>query len=282
VKIKPGIYDRHQLTNDDYHADRDYLSSSGVKCIIDSLAHFYAQYLDPLAPKAEEKPAFVIGSAVHAAILEPDIFDADYLREPKLDRRTKAGKLAAEEFANASSGKIVLPDSDYQAVIQMRDQVLRNPLAADIVKGAITEQSFFALTDDGIGEKCRTDVFRPAAIADVKTVQSALPRDFFRDAANYRYFMQGAFYLDVVKAVTGDMPAVFAFIAVEKTPPHPIIVYTMRPNDDATEFGRIQYREALDKYRRARDSNNWHELMPMQLPDWAKNQLIEDGENNVF
>jgi len=279
--IKPGIYDRHQLSNEAYHADRRYLSSSSAKTLLDSLAHFYANYLAEDAPPREEKQVFLIGSATHAAILEPDVFESDYVAEPRFDKRTKAGKLAAEEFAKESAGKIILPANDYASVVNMRDQVLRNPLASQIVKDATTEQSFFHLSEDDIGEKCRTDVFKPASIADVKTVSSALPRDFFKDAANYRYFMQAAWYLDTVHAVTGDMPAVFAFIAVEKTPPHAINVFTMRPHDEATEYGRMQYRQALDKYRRARDSGKWHELLEMQMPEWAKRELNE-GIENVF
>ena len=278
--IEPGIYTRHELSNEDYHADREYLSCTGLKAMLESPAHFYARYIAD-APKPAEKAAFTIGSALHAAVLEPDAFSQHYVREPQLDKRTKAGKARAIEFTEESAGKIVLTAADCDNVIAMRDQVLANPLASQIVRDSFTEQSFFFMDGDEIGEKCRADVFKPAAIADVKTVQSALPRDFFRDAANYRYFMQGAFYLDVVKQVTGDMPAVFAFIAVEKTPPHVINVFTMRPDDEATSYGRMQYMSALDDYKRARDSNKWHELMPMNMPEWAKRELNQ-GDGYVY
>ena len=78
-----------RMTNHEYHAAPG-ISKSGLALIMRSPAHFMFQ------EKRASSRAFVIGSAAHAAILEPELFAAQYmlLREVT-DRRASAYKQAA-------------------------------------------------------------------------------------------------------------------------------------------------------------------------------------------
>src|SRR5690606_39465824 len=61
------------MSNEEYHSLPDSISKSGLDLIARSPAHYrYAERREPTR-------AMVIGTAIHAAILEPDVFATEYL-----------------------------------------------------------------------------------------------------------------------------------------------------------------------------------------------------------
>ena len=76
-------------TNEHYHSAPG-ISASGLKSIYKkSVYHFINQ-------KPFESSAMALGTAVHCAMLEPEMYYKEFHVMPKIDRRTKAGK---EQFA---------------------------------------------------------------------------------------------------------------------------------------------------------------------------------------
>ena len=65
--------------------------------------HYYAKYLAPDRIRNEPTPAMIMGSAVHSAVLEPDLFPTEYVMGPQgLNMRTNAGKAEFAAFEAAS------------------------------------------------------------------------------------------------------------------------------------------------------------------------------------
>ena len=75
---------KKQDTNEQYHSSAG-ISASGLKLIYKKSVYHY------LKRKPFESAAMAFGSAVHAAILEPDTFFDQYHIMPTIDRRTKKG-----------------------------------------------------------------------------------------------------------------------------------------------------------------------------------------------
>ena len=89
------VYD---MSNEEYHKRVGY-SSSAIKTVCkQSLAHYMAQ--KPLG----DSPAFALGSAVHATLLEPD---RDLvIKGPK----TRAAKAFKELYNNRTDDEVVLTE----------------------------------------------------------------------------------------------------------------------------------------------------------------------------
>ena len=88
----------------EYHS-HDGLSNSGLKHLLDCPARYYTEYLDPNKPKVEKKPEYALGSAVHSLVLEPDKFWTDNHVMPKMDKRTKEGKINFEIHSQQAINK---------------------------------------------------------------------------------------------------------------------------------------------------------------------------------
>src|SRR5690554_8185442 len=74
-----------EMSNEEYHDLPDSISKSGLDLIVRSPAHYrFAEHREPTR-------AMVIGTAIHAAILEPDVFATEYLLLRDItDRRSRS------------------------------------------------------------------------------------------------------------------------------------------------------------------------------------------------
>lgn len=104
--MKPVI---ENLSNDEYHSNRDYLSASTLKQL---LANPY-EYLNPIERK---KDAYVVGSAFHTLTLEPHKFDSEFAVAPMCDKRTKAGKEIYEQFVSSAERKTEVEPIDVEPI----------------------------------------------------------------------------------------------------------------------------------------------------------------------
>jgi len=233
-----------ELTNAEYHA-HEAISKSDLDAARKSGIHLLDKKEGP--PRAST-PVFDFGTAFHAAVLPGEDFSQTAVRMPKeiTSKATKAGK----EFAKEHEGKIILSHSDSYALDQMMLSVSQHPAASGLLNGELkgkSEQSFFC-TDTGDTElelKCRPDFMLDdgSLIIDVKTTTDASPSGFKKSLANFRYFVQAAFYLEVVEKATGRRPEAFIFVAVEKQRPFATGVYVA--DEECIRIGMEQAREDL-------------------------------------
>jgi len=262
------------LSNDEYHD-----APGTSKTMLDEIAfasplHFWAKRIDPNRVR-EERAIYDIGNAVHCAILEPDLLLEKVAAAPECDRRTKAGKEIAAAFELENAGKLQLRHENFQMVLAVRDAAYRHPVASGLLSRGHAEQSYFAPDPEtGALLKCRTDYIYDDAsmIVDVKSAVDASPYGFGKAAANYRYDLQAAWYPDVVELATGERPAHFVWIAMEKEPPYAIGVYVA--TEDQVKRARAICRRDLLNILEHERTGLWPDYgetpQELQLPAWAK------------
>lgn len=102
---KLGIF--YNESNEDYHSDNGFKSSSQLKLLLEDPFKFKAKYIDKRLPK-EECDAFDIGNAFHTSLLEPDKFESQYINYSGHKRGEKW-----EAFKALHEGKTVLGDKQW-------------------------------------------------------------------------------------------------------------------------------------------------------------------------
>lgn len=279
-KIKPGIY--FEISNEDYH------QGEGIsKSALDNINRSPAHYIASLKAPREETRSLIIGSAVHAAILEPDVFREKYVVAPDINKRTNAGKAEYAAFIMENVGKKIIEQEIYDMALNIRDVVFTHPKASRLLsppKGitSVAESSIYwhdeglmrsiGVDDEYVLCKCRPDFFRSDMITvDVKTTQDARISEFQRSVAKYRYHVQGAYYTNGIETAYDDNLREFLFLCVETTPPYGVAIYNM--DDDAFFAGKYAYEDNLRTYVRCKQTGIWpgypDEIQTLQLPRWA-------------
>lgn len=247
----------------EYHA-HPAVSKSLLDKIAKSPLHARA-YLD--GQREEPTAAMQFGTALHACVLEPELF-ADTYAVFDGDRRTKDGRAAYE--ALQASGKSIISAADYDAITAMTVAIRHHAVAQPLLESGRAEASVFWRDPIvGIDCKCRPDWWNDDGIlVDLKTCDDASPAGFARSVANYRYHLQAAHYM------LGTGCRRFLFIALEKKPPYAVAVYEL--DTDALEIGRALRLRDLERYASCAEFNIWPgypaEVQTLTLPKWATNQ----------
>lgn len=272
TKTKTGM--RDDLSNEAYHAAPG-ISKSMLDVAARSAMHYHARFVAAERLPHEPTPAMRLGTAVHAAVLEPERFAAAYFAAPAgIDRRTTAGKAAWAQAIADNVGREMLAAEDYAICMEISSAIRRHPIAGGLLKDGMAERSFFAKdTETGVIRKCRPDWITDGGIVlDVKTTDDASPAAFGRSAANFRYDVQAAWYLDTMGMAVGNRPEHFVFIACEKTPPYAIGVYFIQP--EHIETGREKARRDLARIVECQAAGAWpdygNEVMPLLMPAWSQ------------
>tara|TARA_R100001480_G_scaffold89833_6_gene96631 strand:- start:3250 stop:4005 length:756 start_codon:yes stop_codon:yes gene_type:complete len=221
-------------SNEQYHSSPG-ISASGLKAIYKkSVYHF-------LNKKPFESSAMALGTAVHCAMLEAEMYYKEFHVMPKIDRRTKQGK---EQFIiqqKKSQGKKIVSFDDHEKITKILENFRKHELAQKYCQGEI-ELSHYG-KHDGLDVRVRPDCLNRVEgfISDVKTCQDNSPIAFKRDVYKYAYHLQAAFYMDMCGVNK------FKFIAVETNYPFSVEVYTL--SDEMIEQGRKAWQRAFDDWK---------------------------------
>lgn len=252
--MKQGIITE---TNIEYHSDLTAISKSQLAKM--SVCPKYFKYcLDNPQPPTTD---LIIGSAFHKLVLEPETFGKEFVVMPMIDKRTKLGKEAYEQFLLSSNGREIITEEQYNTISNMANAVLENSLATALTTGNI-ETSLYGideLTNERI--KTRPDCYQiiddRLVITDLKSCASAMQSDFTRDCVKYSYDLQAYIYsYNASKVLNFSMDKIdFIFIAVEKKPPYLLNIF--KATKDILERGEMLYREYIGMYHEAKTTNNW-------------------------
>lgn len=195
-----------------------------------------------------------------------------------------------EQFAADNEGRIILSQSNFDKLIEMRDAVLAHPAARYLLslEGKAEQSVYWTDPQTGVLCRCRPDFWaiKSSIIVDVKTCVDASPEAFAKSIVNWRYHVQDPMYRDGCEAVTGQ-PQEFFFLAVEKGAcvvngvAKGVAVY--RLDEISREAGLIDYRKSLNEYVYCSQSNKWPgystEIKELQIPAWAlRNIELEYAE----
>ena len=233
------------------------LRRSDLWLIHKSPAHFKAA-MD--TPEQEASPSLIFGIAVHKYILEPDSFMDEYAIAPKVDKRTKAGKEAWNEFTEKceQEDKEPLDEATFETIKLMAEAVKSNPLAVELLTGEHETEWYWEdpVTGEKVKAKCDniTTYNNKKYIVDYKTTDSCEDGHFERSVKKYGYQFQAGFYTSGVNMKTGEEHG-FAFVAQEKKAPFACRVYIC--SDEFVRQGQVQYHELLNRYHACKTSDNW-------------------------
>ena len=263
---------------DEYHAMTDFSSNSMLRRMKLSAA----KYRLSLQQTSRSSPAQSLGTAIHMALLEPELFDKTYAIMPRFDRRTKDGKAKAEEWELAYKGRTAISQDDMDVIHKLHQKVFDDDFYQQFFSKGAKESSFFAIDEKtGMKVRCRCDnmLEEKNIIVDLKTTDCADEYVFNSDITKYGYLTQGAFYMDVVHAATGVRPDAFVIIAVEKTNDCDMNAFYF--DDEALEVGRRQYRQWLERLQSCVVSNNWpgyeRKFIKYRMPAWQRDMFLEES-----
>lgn len=226
---------KKQIPIEEYHA-HPAISKSKLDQINKSMLHY-------LEPVPYETNSLIIGSAVHDAILSPDVFESNYILQPETIK-VRRGK-QWDEFQELHAGKTVMKQKEFDVVRTIRDRVYSHPIGKNMFNGGEPEMSYFNKAEyfgTEIERKCRPDYVNQGYVFDLKTTRDASKRGFQRSLQQYRYHVQAAFYMDVLND-EGMNVEHFTFICVETSAPYPIAIYLLDADD--VQNGREDYIENI-------------------------------------
>ena len=283
-----GIFS--DISNEEYHRGPG-ISKSGLSLIVDrSPGHYMVQKLHP----KPSKDHYVVGTATHAAVLEPEVFKRDFIKDPFPGKRTKSGSIVGKETSEAKAARKELKDAgktilytapkgpsdfwdrdDWNTVLCMRDAVANDPTAGillDLSQGK-SELSVYWM-DKEVNRLCRC---RPDFLneyhnlsVDFKTAENASYSGFGKSCGSFTYYMQDPFYSDGLLAIDRPVTA-FVFVVVEKEPPYGVATYLLKPEE--IQAGRAMYRKALDIYNECKKAGHWPTYPPgirdLGIPPWG-------------
>jgi hypothetical protein len=245
-------------TFEEYLGKKDFVSASDLKTFMKSpRLYFYEKFSKP---KPEAQRHFAIGSAVHELILEPQLFNSNYLVCPKVDKRTKEGKEAFAKFSEEAQGKTILFEDEMNMIREMALNARLNPTFLELLNDSYYEVSCYTVDEiTGLNIRLRPDILpkSKSTIVDIKSCLESSPKKFKGDVYSYGYSISAAYYCDFLQREN------YVFAAVEKQAPFQTSLYVL--TDEMIDYGRYQYRMALDLLKWSMDNEYWCDYVEFEI-----------------
>ena len=197
------VFKNLELSNEDYHADTEHLSSSSLKMAVDSPLDFKKKYVHKEALPSENLEAFAFGSYMHSLVLEPDVTKKEFAIYSGSVRRG----VKYDAFAKASKGKTVVTQSQHDMAMSMLFHYGGSYVITEAGKSSIKglfeggekELSLLATDVMPFPSKVRMDYIdrKTKTIRDLKTTSSIVQTK--RQAQDimwrYSYHVSAAYYI---------------------------------------------------------------------------------------
>jgi len=262
---------------DAYHADTEWLSAGRLKEFARSPRRYLAAINGEL--DSEPTPAMLLGSMIHAAILEPDTFSQHYVPKEKVDGRTKAGKAYNAQWELDNVGKLAIKRDEEELLAKLQSSLQAHELSQHLLTGDGLNEHVLQWVDEATGVKCKARPDRvlldngsdlSSACIDLKTTADASPKAFSKTLSNLGYWRSAVHYLSGLKHCGLPCDAYY-FLCVETGPPYEVAVYEM--DADALERAETRYRIELQEISECQQINEWPSLttinaLSLSLPPW--------------
>lgn len=281
-----------EYTNDQYHASEG-ISRSKLWTYKQLPRKFWYQYQSGEYEGQKNTKAFFLGSLVHTMVLEPHLFDEEYCTKPSLWKmppevrlkdvgkeqfeQVKAARkevkdkndIILADFEANMANKAVVSEEDLLLAHGMRNAVMDNQTAVDVMAGAKFEKSIYWRHEPtGLICKARPDIWNGRIVADLKTTLDAGLRGFQLAAYKDGYFLQAAMMYEALKSI-GEPFHNFVYICVEKTAPHSVALYML--DDEALQFGLDQFNSLMERLAKSYETNQWPDygIQKLTIPRYA-------------
>ena len=270
-------------------------SSTKLEVFRRSPQEYHGRFVAGTIPDPDNQ-AMINGRALHAAVLEWDVFTARYCRRPRPAEQpdfSELGKPQSKAYRAALKawretemrrveslvgGRTMLDDVDMDRVVGMSVALEEHELARKMLAapGRNEVSAFYRHRPSGLVVRIRWDKLLgedgPAdAIVDLKSTSSVGPEAFAMSSARFGYHRQAALYIDAHEALWGTRPPFYS-ITVHNVAPFEVAVYEY--DSDTISAGRRQASHSLIDLAERIRTNNWladwsasmHEL---RLPAWS-------------
>lgn len=228
--------------------------------------------------QTKSAPAF---SAMHAAVLEPERFAADYAVYDGVRRGKEYDRAVAE-----NPGRILLSPSEDEQIAGVAAAVRRHPVAAALLAEGRAEVTV-TWSDNSRPCKGRIDwLTAGGGIVDLKAVPSVAPRQMAVEIARRLYHGQLAWYARGLERETGRRPVCY-ILAYEAKAPYDVGVYRLDP-DGALYVGEVLVDRMLGQLAECEAADQWPGQAPdmadVALPRWAAgiDEEPEEGQGDDF
>lgn len=252
------------ISHEAYHADRSCVSSTALKEMLRSPAHF-KHYLQS---RRKETPSMFFGTAIHARLLEPHVFAQSYIATLFPNRKAAGYK----QFAESITEHMILTQEQTRGLEIIAHNVDQHARARDWLSSGIKEQTLVWQDEEtGIWLKIKPDclVYNDGICLDVKSTQDASKYGFRAACRSLLYHFSAAMYLEGLKKCFGrDFD--FAFLAIENDAPYQVNLLGAPPA--MIREGTAMFREALRRLRTCIDTNSWpgfQEHGELDMLEWS-------------
>lgn len=278
VVTEPGVYDMPEA---DYHADPvpgGSLSTSWAKKLLPpscpALFDYERRHGQP------RKKVWDFGTAAHAEILgtgpELVVVDAkDWRTDDAQNKRDAA-------YAN---GAIPLLPHEYEQIMAMAKALHEHPIAGRLFAPGtgMPEQSLFWRDPaTGVMRRARLDWLpvigdRRLIVPDYKSARAVDMAALSKAMNDFGNHMQGAAYVDGIKALGIDAEPAFVNVYQAKTPPY--LVHVVEIDALALTIGRDLNRRALETYAECTAAGHWPgypDIDLLGLPAWIESEYLRE------
>lgn len=293
---EPGIYT--DVTIEDYHSDRDWVSATGFKRAKKSMSE-YRLYLDGYWDD-EKKSHFDFGNACELYLLDQKIFNekvavapvSEWLKEVKeangklvSPKASKHYKELEGEFMEENKSKYIISDTGDESleIIQIISARCRNDEWISLLLNNVQYQNSLYWIDKNTGVKVKTrpdmSQIKSNSLINIKTCSDASEESFSRDLAKYSYPLQGCVEISGAEA-TGLMDKVehYFWLVLEKTAPFNVQLYEFDMGDVNVIMDEYHY--TLRKIKKSQETNIWpgygaaadnkYGILKAKIPSWYK------------
>ena len=267
-----GIYN---IPIDKYHADKNWISSTGLVHAKKSLAE-YRLYLDGYYDN-DDALHFSFGNACELYLIDESEFYARvaiaeeskwiedalaYKPDIKAPRASKVFQDYKKAFEQENDGKYIIPDigdQSFEAVKVLCARCKADEWISKIIKGAEYQNSFYWVDPEtGLKLKTRPDLINRelGIVIDIKTTLDGSPSRFSRTLADLNYPLQACVQIEGVQQ-TGAIKSVFKYfwLVLEKNAPFNATLYEFDLGDAAVIFDEYHYQ--LRKLHKAYKNDFW-------------------------
>lgn len=257
IKLQPGL---NECSNAEYHADKEYVSSSGLKVALKDIALFKHQIIDGNRPEFSNKAALEDGSLTHALLLEPHNVHQDFVFWNGLRKSGNQWETFVAELSSDDRNKVIISKPQRLRVDSYIAAFKRRKEAVNMLTGGFAEQTICGEID-GVKIKVRFDYINVdlGIIYDIKT--TGKPADlhtFKQTATDLSYQLSAALYCRLAEQYYGRKFD-FIFIVISKQDPQDCQLY--KTSAVTMAEGNSMVDTAISKIKSARETGIYSEKL---------------------
>lgn len=234
--------------------------STVVQSLLHSPAEFYRRQKEPFEPT----PKMLLGTLIHAMVLEPDTIESRFVRIPKIDKRKAEHKALLSSLTDEQ--RILIDSESWDLAEQVVIGMGETKAANQLFSGGESEVAVHGHTFNDLLVKGKLDYLHKSAgvIVDLKTTELDLSDDSLKWVLDQKHYkIQAAFYVDLMKAETNSDEWTFCFFFAQVKPPFEMrkVICSDLLNGDWLNEGREFYLEGLRRIKSWQETNSYPKLI---------------------